>query len=138
MGGLFPLAMLVSRALRSAQGGALMAAQAASVSFGNIALFAVGIIVLSGIATTALIVRDVPDLTAGNYVGLLSVKVILFCLMLVLAALNRVKLVPRVAASNHRHAAMQLWWSILAELALGLVILLAVGALGITPLGTDE
>jgi len=138
LGGLIPLAMLVSRALRSAQGGALMAAQAASVSFGNIALFAVGIIVLSGILTTALIVRDVPDLTAGNYVGLLAVKVILFCLMLVLAALNRVKLVPRVAASNHRHAAMQLWWSILAELALGWVILLAVGALGITPLGTDE
>ena len=29
-------------------------------------------------------------------------------------------------------------WSILAELALGLVILLAVGVLGIRPLGADE
>ena len=123
--------------MNSGHGGSVMAAHAASV-FGNIALLAVVIIVISGVATTALIVRDVPDLTAGNYVGLLAVKVILFCLMLVLAALNRVKLVPRVAASNHRHAAMHLWWSILAELALGLVILLVVGALGVTPLGADE
>ena len=99
---------------------------------------AVGIIVISGIATTALVVRDVSDLTTGTYAGLLAVKLVLFCLMLVLAAVNRLQLVPRLAASNHGPAAIRLWWSILAELALGLVILLAVGALGITPLGTDE
>ena len=58
--------------------------------------------------------------------------------MLVLAAVNRLKLVPRVAASNYTPAAMLLWWSILAELALSLVILLVVGALGVTPLGADE
>jgi putative copper export protein len=46
--------------------------------------------------------------------------------------------VPRVAASNYTPAAMLLWWSILAELALGLVILLVVGALGVTPPGADE
>jgi putative copper resistance protein D len=137
LGGLVPLAMLVSRALNSGHGGVVMAAHAASV-FGNIALLAVGIIVISGVATTALIVRDVPDLTAGTYVALLAVKLALFCLMLVLAAVNRLKLVPRVAASNYTPAAMLLWWSILAELALGLVILLVVGALGVTPLGADE
>lgn len=137
LGGLVPLAMLVSRALNSGHGGAVMAAHAASI-FGNIALLAVGIIVISGVATTALIVRDVPDLTAGTYVALLAVKLAVFCLMLVLAAVNRLKLVPRVAASNYTPAAMLLWWSILAELALGLVILLVVGALGVTPLGADE
>ena len=138
LGGLVPLAMLVSRALHSGQRDVVMAAHAASVSFGNIALFAVGIIVISGVATTALIVRDVPDLTAGTYVALLAVKLALFCLMLVLAAVNRLKLVPRVAASNYTPAAMLLWWSILVELALGLVILLVVGALGVTPLSADE
>ena len=137
LGGLVPLAMLVSRALNSGHGGAVMAAHAASI-FGNIALLAVGIIVISGVATTALIVRDVPDLTAGTYVALLAVKLTLFCLMLVLAAVNRLKLVPRVAASNYTPAATLLWWSILAELALGLVILLVVGALGVTPPGADE
>jgi putative copper export protein len=95
-----------------------------------------------GFRDEGVVILDITDpakpVRIGTYVGLLAVKLILFCLMLVLAAVNRVKLVPRVAASNHRSAAMQLWWSILAELALGLVILLAVGALGITPLGTDE
>jgi putative copper export protein len=57
--------------------------------------------------------------------------------MLVLAAVNRLKLVP-LAASNYTPAAMLLWWSILVELALGLVILLVVGALGVTPLSADE
>ena len=138
LGGFIPLAMLVSRALHSGHGGAPTAARAVSVSFGNIALLAVGTIIISGIATTALVVRDVSDLTTGTYAGLLAVKLVLFCLMLVLAAVNRLQLVPRLAASNPRLAAIRLWWSILAELALGLVILLAVGAMGITPLGTDE
>jgi putative copper resistance protein D len=128
--------MLVSRALHSGHGGAATAAHAASVSFGNIALVAVGTIAVSGIMTTALVVRDVSDLTAGTYAGLLAVKLVLFCLMLVLATVNRLQLVPRLAASNY--GSIRLWWSILAELALGLVILLAVGGLGITPLGTDE
>ena len=136
LGGLLPLAMLVSRALHSGHGGAATAAHAASVSFGNIALVAVGTIAVSGIMTTALVVRDVSDLTAGTYAGLLAVKLVLFCLMLVLATVNRLQLVPRLAASNY--GSIRLWWSILAELALGLVILLAVGGLGITPLGTDE
>ena len=138
LGGFIPLAMLLSRALHSGPGGAATAARAVSVSFGNIALLAVGTIVISGIATTALVMRDVSDLTTGTYAGLLAVKLVLFCLMLALAAVNRLQLVPRLAASNHGPAAIWLWWSILAELALGLVILLAVGALGITPLGADE
>ncbi len=138
LGGFVPLAMLVSRALHSGDRGTATAARAASVSFGNIALLAVGTIVVSGIATTALVVRDVSDLTTGTYAGLLAVKLVLFCLMLVLAAVNRLRLVPRLAASNHEPAATRLWWSILAELVLGLVILLAVGALGITSPGADE
>jgi putative copper resistance protein D len=138
LGGFIPLAMLVSRTLHLGNGGAGTAARAVSVSFGNIALLAVGTIVISGIATTALVVHDVSDLTTGTYAGLLAVKLILFCLMLVLAAVNRLQLVPRLATSDHRTAAIWLWWSILAELALGSVILLVVGALGITPLGADE
>jgi putative copper resistance protein D len=138
LGGFVPLAMLVSRALHSSDKGAATAAHMASVSFGNMALLAVGTIVVSGIATTALVVRDVSDLTTGTYAGLLAAKLVLFCLMLVLAALNRLQLVPRLAASNHGLAATRLRWSILVELVLGLLILLAVGALGITAPGADD
>jgi putative copper resistance protein D len=139
LGGLVPLAMLVSAAWHAAgDAGAATAARAASVAFGNIALIAVGTIMASGSATTALLVRDVSDLTTGWYAGLLTIKLGLFGLMLVLAAVNRLKLVPRLAAANHGPAAARLWWSILGELVLGLVILLVVGALGITAPGADE
>ena len=138
LGGFVPLAMLLSRALRSGDAAAATAARAASLSFGNIALVAVGAIVVSGIATVALVVRDVSDLTTGPFAGLLATKLVLFSLMLALAATNRLRLVPRLAASNDASAATRLWWSVLGELVLGLLILLAVGALGITPPGAEE
>jgi hypothetical protein len=52
--------------------------------------------------------------------------------------LRRRSLPSASASSRWSPAAIWLWWSILAELALGLVILLAVGALGITSVGADE
>jgi len=137
LGGLIPLAMLVVRAMRSPEIGAATAARA-SVSFGNIALVAVGIIVVTGIATTALVARDLSDLTTGAYARLLAVKLVLFCFMLALAAMNRLQLVPRLATPNPGPAATRLWWSILGELVLAMMILLVVGLLGIAPLGADE
>jgi putative copper resistance protein D len=138
LGGFIPLGMLVSRALHSGDMSAAMAARATSIRFGNIALVAVVIIVLTGITTTALAVRDLSDLTTGSYAGLLAVKLVLFCLMLALAAVNRVQLVPRLAVSNLGPAATRLWWSILGELVLGVMILFIVGELGVTPPGADE
>jgi putative copper resistance protein D len=110
----------------------------ASVSFGNIALVAVGLLVVRRIAATALEVRDLSDLTTGAYARLLAVKLVLFCLMLALAAVNRLRLVPRLATPYPGPAATRLWRSILGELVLGMMILVVVGELGIAPLGADE
>ena len=63
-----PLIMLLSRAVRSGHASAA-AALSAAVSFGNVALIAVAAIVVSGIATLALVVRDVSDLTTGRSRG---------------------------------------------------------------------
>ena len=58
--------------------------------------------------------------------------------MLALAATNRLYLVPRLSTSNGALAMTRLWWSVLGELVLGLLVLFVVGALGITPAGDDE
>jgi putative copper resistance protein D len=138
LGGFLPLSMLLLRAARSDDAAAAAAARAASQSFGNIALVAVGVIIVSGAVTVSLVMRDMADLTTGLFAEFLAVKLVLFCLMLALAATNRLHLVPRLATSNDALAMTRLWWSVLGELLLGLLVLFVVGALGITPTGDDE
>jgi putative copper resistance protein D len=137
LGGLIPLAVLVSRAFRRDRTVAA-AVQAVSISFGNIALLAVCIIAITGTSITALVARDATDLMASTYAALLALKLVLFGCMLVVAGVNRFRLVPRLADSDHGSAAAWLWWSLLAEAMLGSAVLITVGALGITSPGVDE
>jgi putative copper resistance protein D len=138
LGGLIPLAALVSRAFRRRDRNVTAAVQAVSVSFGNIALLAVCIIAISGTSIIALVARDAPDLMASTYAALLALKLVLFGCMLVVAGVNRFRLVPRLADSDHGSAAAWLWWSLLAEAMLGSAVLITVGALGITSPGAAE
>jgi putative copper resistance protein D len=138
LGGFVPMGMLVSRASCFGNRDGAIATQAVCSWFGNIALLAVGIIVVSGTVTAALTVRDATDLITGNYAVLLAVKLVLFGLMLVLAAVNRLQLVPRLTNSDPGPATTLLWWSVFGEFVLGLVILIVAGALGITSPGADE
>jgi putative copper resistance protein D len=138
LGGLIPLAALVSRALCRRDRRVAAAVQAISISFGNVALLAVGIIVISGISIAALVVSDATDLTTGNYAALLALKLVLFGFMLVVAGVNRFRLVPRLADSVDGSAVVRLWWSLLAEAILGLAVLIIAGALGIASPGADE
>ncbi len=138
LGGFVPLGMLASRACYSGNRDDAIAAHAVSSWFGNIALLAVGIVIVSGIATTALVIHDATDLTTGDYAVLLVAKLVLFGLMLVLAGVNRWRLVPRLTSSDPGPAATLLWWSVSGELMIGLAILVVAGALGVTSPGTDE
>ena len=138
LGGLIPLAALVSRAFSRRDRSVAAAVQAVCMSFGNIAILVVGIIVISGISITWLVVRDATDLTTGSYAALLALKLVLFGLMLIVAGVNRFRLVPRLADPDHGSAAARLWWSMLAEAILGSAVLVIIGALGITSPGADE
>lgn len=138
LGGLLPLAMLLARAQRSGDQQTLAVAQSASIWFGNIALLAVGLILLTGIANTALVMESISDVTSSTYGRLLVTKLILALLMLVLAANNRQWLVPRLSDASSPYAAARLRWSVLGELALGALILLVAGALGLSPPGAED
>jgi copper resistance protein D len=138
VGGLIPLAMLLSRARSTGDDNDVALVRHASIWFGNVAFFAVGLIVLTGIANTTLLVKGASDLTSGAFANLLAAKLVLLLLMLVLAANNRQWLVPQLAAAKSSRAAVWLWRSVLAELTLAALVLLIVGALGITPPGVES
>jgi copper resistance protein D len=135
LGGLFPLAMLLWPVQPGRDNNDLAVVHHVGVRFGNIALFAVAVIVLTGIANTALLVQDASDLTSGAFAKLLAAKLLLLLLMLVLAGNNRQWLLPRLASARPSDAVAWLRRSVLGELALGAAVLLIAGALGITPPG---
>jgi len=136
LGGFVPLLMLLWRARRSRDPKDLALARHAAVWFGNIALLAVGVLVATGMANTAFAADSAADLTVGPFARLLAGKVVLFLVMLALAAHNRQRLVPQLAAASASAVvATRLWRNVLAELALGILILVLAGALGLTPPG---
>jgi putative copper resistance protein D len=137
LGGLIPLAALLSRAFRRCDRSVAAAVQAISISFGNIALLAVAIIAITGSSIAALVLRDTTELN-GSYAALLVLKLVLFGCMLVVAGVNRFRLAPRLADSDHGSVAARLWWCLLAEAILGSAVLIVVGALGITSPVADE
>lgn len=97
--------------------------------------FIVVTLTVSGVVNYLFIVGPrLDDLLLGTYGMLLAVKVLLFAGMLVLAALNRFHLGPSLQQSlrdgQHAVAANALRRSVLAELAIALVIIALVAWLG--------
>ena len=86
VGGLIPLAIILAQMYGARPKETWSFAHHVGRRFSEIALVAVALIVLTGIANTALLLQDASDLTAGPYARPLAAKVLLFVLMLVLAA----------------------------------------------------
>jgi putative copper resistance protein D len=104
--------------------------------FSGMGTVLVGLVLVTGVVNSWLIVGpghfDV--LPASLYGRLLLAKVILFAAMLALAAANRYRLVPALAAamaaSDHRHALGVMRRSLLLEIGCAVVILALVAWLG--------
>jgi copper resistance protein D len=122
LGGLPALAMLLS--MPHPPSG--LAARAAS-RFSVLGVGSVASLLASGIVNSWMLLSAPRDLIASDYGRLLSLKIGLFAAMLAIAAVNRFHLTPRLAAKPARRALMR---NSLAETALGLGVLLLVGALG--------
>ncbi len=131
LGGLLPFLLVLSHARRAATAGELAAAQRIGTRFGNLAQWAVAVLLVCGIVNTGLVVDSFGSLLAGPFAGLLAAKVALLLIMLVLAAENRRRLVPKLA-THQAGVAGRLQRNVIGEIALGGIILLLAGVLGIS------
>jgi putative copper export protein/mono/diheme cytochrome c family protein len=132
VGGLAPLALLFAAARRAADGRALAVARAATRRFSTLGMVSVATLLATGIVNTLFLVGSVPALIGTPYGQLLTAKIALFLVMVATAAVNRLKLTPRLA-DGAADAMRQLQRNSLFEAALGLGILVVVGALGAIP-----
>jgi putative copper export protein/plastocyanin len=130
LGALPALASLLARARKAA---APEVAGIAARRFSTLGVASVGILVITGVVNAWYTVGSLPALLATVYGRLLLLKLVLFAAMLSLAAVNRLRLTPRLAGGKDAWAASRLQRNAMAETALGVAVLGVVGILGITP-----
>jgi putative copper resistance protein D len=128
LGGLPPLALLLARDDGAAQGREETLTILSRFSAMGIA--AVAALVASGLVNSWFLLGPVANLWSTPYGRLLSLKLCLFAGMVGLAALNRFRLMPKLA--QREQVMSQLRHHLLAEHALGVLILGLVSVIGTT------
>jgi putative copper resistance protein D len=98
--------------------------------FSQVGYAAVAAVVATGVLNAVFRVADVQLLLTTDYGRVLIAKVIIVLIMIALAAVNRFALTPRLADPDRRAALRR---NAMLEAALGIVVVVLVGALGVTP-----
>lgn len=134
LGGLLPFAVTLALARRQGPAG-LALARGATARFSVLALASVVVLLGTGIVNTYVLAGSVPALLGTPYGRLLIVKIILFAVMICVAAVNRRRLTPALMrAGDIIGAAPQALQSLarnsLVEWGLGLGVIVAVAVLG--------
>jgi copper resistance protein D len=134
LGGLVPLTWLLGRA-RSPSGAAwISVARDVVPRFSHMGYVAVALLAATGAINTLLLVGSVEALAGTPYGRLLSLKILLFLVMVVLALINRFRLLPRLRREAQPSAPLAaLARSVLFEQALGFAVLAVVSVLGTWP-----
>ena len=129
IGGLVPLALLLA-AVRRHAGASL--ARDATRRFSMLGIVCVATLMATGIVNTWILVGSFHALLAAEYGKILMLKLVVFAVMLVFAAVNRFRLTPQLAVSSatERDALRRLTRNSTIEIALGFVIFAIVGLLG--------
>ncbi len=140
LGGLIPLALLLVYLGRFREEAWAAAAYHASRRFSNLGIVAVGTLLISGIVNTSFLIGDMQSLIETSYGRLLLLKITLFAAMVCLAGVNRQYLLPRLCgdvetelteAGSGPRTTQWLVRSSLAEIVLGIGVIIIVGMLGI-------
>jgi putative copper resistance protein D len=129
--GLFPLALFLRRSLRE-EGGFIKADAAVVRRFSRASLIAVLMLLLSGLANSWLMLPSWASLFTSTYGRLLLTKIFVVFVMIGIGAFNRFRLL----AGLPQQGAPRLVRTVVAESILVIVVLLIVGAMGITPPGS--
>ncbi len=142
VGALVPLALLLGAAGADQDDAALQTAQIAVLRFSTLGVASVAIILVTGIVNTWFLAGSVPALAGTNYGHLLLLKVVLFLVMVSVAAVNRFRLTPRLALAQgtaaDRHTLRQLERNSAVEALVAATILVIVAVLGTLPPGLHE
>ena len=145
LGGLVALAAFLAVTGDKADGAWLAILAAGTRRFSLLGMTAVGALLLTGIINSWFLVGTIPALVGTDYGHLLLVKIALFAVMVLLAAVNRGRLTPRIASSKTHRAAggalsavRALRRNALLEAAIGAGVLVIVSALGAVPPGLHD
>jgi putative copper resistance protein D len=133
LGGLVPLVLLLAAASRAGNETAAQIADRATRRFSVLGIVAVATIVATGGVNAVVLVGGLPALVASDYGRVLLIKIAVFAIMLALAADNRLGLSPRIREVPFMR---RLALNALAEVWLGLVVIVIVSVLGTLVPGT--
>ncbi|MGC1778605.1 MAG: CopD family protein, partial [Xanthobacteraceae bacterium] len=132
VGGLVPLALLLT--MTPADAAAIALARSATLRFSNLGIAAVATLLVSGVVNSWYLVGSIPALTGTDYGRLLMIKLLLFLVMVGIAAVNWSRLTPKLVQGTDVAAAQQarrrLRRNAAIETALGTVIVVIVAVLG--------
>jgi putative copper export protein/mono/diheme cytochrome c family protein len=137
IGGLLPLTAILMIARGAGDVRSIAIAAEATRRFSAIGVGSVLTLLVTGMINTYVLAGSVPALVGTPYGRLLLIKIGLFIAMVSIAAVNRQGLTPRLTSAAAGNPSMAhgtldaLVRNSLTELALGLAILVVVGALGI-------
>ena len=127
VGGLVPLAILLAFARRAANEQAAGLAAGVAYRFSTLGIASVGGLLATGLVNSWALVGSMRAFVETDYGCLLLLKIILFAVMLVLAIVNRLRLLPHVRDVG---AMSQLQRNSLTEAVLGVMVIVIVAALG--------
>jgi putative copper export protein/mono/diheme cytochrome c family protein/peroxiredoxin len=136
IGALLPLALLLRAASRPEGADARPQAVLAARRFSRLALVAVLVLAATGVGNTVIQVASVAGLVGTPYGQLLLAKLALLAPMLLIAGVNRRRLLPELpgeAATVGRPAMRRLATFMAAEAALAVLVLGLAAALALTP-----
>jgi putative copper resistance protein D len=133
LGGLVPLRWVVRRARMWGDSGITLTRDAIR-HFSQMGYVAVALIALTGTINTLLLVGSLGAMFGTPYGRLLAFKILLFLAMVVVALINRFRLLPRLRREPQPSASIAaLARSVLFEQALGFAVLAVVSVLGTWP-----